>query len=404
MKDSVSSIIVIPEAHARPCKKDKFSQAQQDDLSNLKTLVQTKNTALYKLQLQVLQLTYEETQQEGVLEDLTARCQAGEQEINVLCIKLKMARCSAEGKEGFEHWQQQQIEAAQRIKKRMASASPSEAAILANKASMLEQQTQSMVQELRANLARCDHQQFTHWRNVKKKELESLEAELIEARKSGCGVEEIIARLEACYSELERMVGEASSLDNGGGDSDTDSDLEYEELEELEVGDRVKLVGHDEDGFVQGDEGIVVEVALCDPFPYRIKSGGRAMAHGYFKACDLQLLRRHCNPPSQRHCTPPGSRASSRSTSPYENRCPSSPYENRCPSSPYTPSSSVIDVYDNVDLEKGLCRARGGHSAPPAFTDAIRCALMVATGHVSVEQTAEQAKSFALSLSPLAVC
>jgi len=293
----------------------------------------------------------------------------------------------AEGKEGFQNWQQQQIKAAQRIKKRMATASPSEVAILANKAAILEQQTQSMVQELRANLARCDHQQFKAWQDAQKKELENLEAELTEARKSGCCVEEIVARLEASYSELERMVEEASSLEDEDGDSDTDSDLEYEEVEELEVGDRVKLVCHDEDGFVQGDEGIIVEVALCDPFPYRIKSAGRKMAHGYFKACDLQLVQRQ---------SPPSPRASSHSRS-------TSPYENRRPSSPYTPSHSESEVYDNVDLEKGLCRARGGHSAPPAFTDAIRCVLMGATAQ-SMDATAEQAKRFALSLSPLTVC
>lgn len=277
------------------------------ELETLRNLVRTKNSELYKIQLQVLQNNFEATGSEEQ-EATATKCQAAEDEINDLVAQIRELK---------------DLKAKNKLERQA------------------ELHADSMVWELRSSIDRGDFKQFKTWQNTKKKELHLLETELEEARSRGSGMQDIFRRLESCHAELEQMVEHVRNREAAvaSSDSESDADLEYEQVQELEIGNLIKLICEDEDGFSTGDEGIIVEVDTSVAYPYRVKSLSRE-AHGYFKACDLEVLPKTESPvrlrPSVSLSTTEHDEALHRPVSPYVDR-------------------SRKDFHD-IDLEKGLCK------------------------------------------------
>jgi len=357
-------------ASARPCAKaQQPTNNAEDEVKRLKKLVHTKNDELYQLQVAVLQITWQGQNDQERSEELAQECQDKEREINDIVAKLKAIRAISEG--NTQEYIGQQAKLAQQLGQKAGTATGSHKKVLCSKATILERQAKSMVRELRASLSRTDHKQFKDWQVSQQAELWNLQRELDEARRSGVDVSAIEERIEAVHAELERMLDEARSHNdtnyNDDDDSDTDSELSYEELDELESGDRVRLVCEDEDGFRRGDEAIILEVSASDTYPYHIRSVRSHSTHGYFKACDLRLVRSK-------------GQALGRIVMPTST--PQQP-----PASPYTEIAELSA--DNIDLEKGLCRQE--KKSPTSLSDSIRKSLFDASETV-------------LTLNPLAVC
>merc|ERR1711871_17623 len=359
------------EASARPCANEQQpTNSPQDEVIRLKRLVHSKNDELYQLQVAVLQITWQGQNDRQRSEELAQQCQDKEREINNIVAKLKAIRAISEG-----HTQEyigQQAKLAQQLEQKAGTASGSFKKVLCSKATILERQANSMVRELRASLSRTDHKQFKDWQVSQQAELWNLQRELDEARRSGGDVSAIEERIEAVHAELERMLDEARSHNdtNYNDDSDTDSELSYEELEELEAGDRVRLVCEDEDGFKRGDEAIVLEVSSSDTYPYHIRSVRSHSTHGYFKACDLRLVRSK-------------GQALGRIVMPTS-------MPQQLPTPPASPYTEIAELSaDNIDLEKGLCRQE--KKSPTSVSNSIRQSLFDASETI-------------LTLNPLAVC
>jgi hypothetical protein len=230
-----------------------------------------------------------------------------------------------------------------------------------------------MVRELRASLARGDHKEYIIATRVHSKELDTLEQELAAARR-GEGtrsVEDILPRIKACHEDFCRLQEmsdiSATEADTTECSDEEDEGLDYEEVETISVGDKVRIVCDDEDGFIRGDTGIVVEYDPSIAYPYRVQKK-RAVA--FFKATDIMVVERAV----KRTVCPLSPRALAR-------KAKSSPHPNPYADTPYGSESSEESFEDDVDLEKGKCRSLSTHQ--PSF--------MV------------RAKDLAVTLNPLAV-
>lgn len=311
--------------------------------TKIKVAIKDKNDELYKLQVEVLHATWANKDPASAAQ-ANKRCAVLEAEIAGLCEQLKTHRPNRPPSSATKRTQHQRTK--QKPKpKQAATARPSRPQ---PKPQDLQKHAECMVRGLYEELSSGDCQKFIAWQEVQRKELAALEAQLAEAKAKGTGVAQIIVRLEACTADLKHVVtiAKEAKADVGAGvgvdSSDSESELDYEQVEELEIGDKVKLVCDDEDGFVRGDEGFVVEVDSTIAYPYRVQARKSRSVHGYFKACDLQLVQRK-SPPVPSPCTPP----------PCE-KVVQSPYERR-DASPYKIHEADALSLD-VDLEKGRCR------------------------------------------------
>jgi len=349
-----------------------------DEVPRLKEAIKKGNEKLYKMQAQVLAATWtdEVPGQAEYLLDLTRRANELEEEVSQLCMQLKTARAITDGKMGLDAWQKTQQNTARSIEASIEQgcSSSKTAAALASEAGALEKEAEMMVRELRASLARGDHKEYIIATRVHSKELDQLEQQLAAARRGEgtSSVEDILPKIKACHDDFCRLqeMSEASATDADTTECSDDEDegLDWEEVETISVGDKVRLVCDDEDGFTRGDTGIVVEYDPSIAYPYRVQKKG---AVAFFKATDIIIVERAV----RRTTCPLSPRALAR-------KAKSSPHPSPYADTPYGSESGEDSFEEDVDLEKGKCRSLTMHHQP---------SFMV------------RAKDLAVTLNPLAV-
>lgn len=335
-------------AHQRPLPPA-VPPLQLTEVTRLKQCIQEKNNELYALQLRVLRCSWGDDQADP--EALALRCQAIEDEISFLCADIKTARVIEDPTSSrFSAWREKQQENTESLRERVSKLSPSSPANakahIAEDARWMEQKAQAMVRALRVSLSRSDLEQFRTWKSTQTRELAMLEMSLAAAASSGdqSQVEQVVTQLEACHADLEKMVQQIVSSSDSSDSSESDSDMEYEGMEALTPGDTVKLICEAEDGFTPGEEAIIVEVDYGIAYPYRLKAVG-SEANGFFKACDVELVRRRNPAPSVVPLLSPNGGGFQ----------PLRPTKRAI--SPYTEAEDTLPATVEVDLEKGQCRA-----------------------------------------------
>lgn len=357
-----------------------------EEVKSLKEQIKEENAKLFKMQALVLHATWDSKvpQDPEYLQSLSARANRVEEHIGQLCMQLKTARAVESGNEGFDAWRAGQEAVAANIKSRVGqSTDPREAQAVVEEARTLEKEAELMVEELRANLQRGDTRQFASWERLHSKELAKLEAELAQARQNKQPCHAILLAIKACHNDMKKIrhVACESSAGSSSDSEDSEAEGEYEGLGSLSVGDRVRLIGEDEDGFQRGDCGSITEIDQSIAYPYRVTKRG---ADGWFKAIDLELVEKKHPVPlrvPQLQANPVSPKRAARDLSP--TTCP--------PASPYydTPYASGSDYegdigsdYEDVDLEKGrtshLAKRRGSTPTLQAFlksTKDVACTL-----------------------------
>lgn len=267
--------IIKKEAASTPAHPRWMSKLSVND--HFKDLIKQKNDQLYKLQLAVLELTWAEHTDPTQVAALSAQCATLEEEITVLCEQHRASKVCPEGREG-EYEQAEQVQAGPAH----SSGPKTEASTLANLVPALEKKAEITVQEFRHSLPQHGGR---------------------------AGIAATHASKHADHQALE---------------------LEYEEVEEVEVGHKVHVICDDDHGFSRGDGGVVVAVDPSLAFPYRVRSENAHRIESYFKACDLRRVSPTTPTPICRDVTPVAVR-----TSPY---------------------IDAVPMPHAVDLEKGRCR------------------------------------------------
>jgi len=340
------------------------------------------------------------------LKQLTHRAAKVEEHISHLCMELKTARAVEDGNQGFDAWRKGQEAVAANLQARVGLGGPKAKQLLAEEAMNLEKEAELMVQELKANLQRGDTREFASWERLHTKELAALEQSLSEAKANGQPAHHLLLKIKACHQDMTKIrhVASESTAGSSSDSSDSEDDAEYEQVASLRCGDRVRLLGDDEDGFKRGECGVIAEVDTSIAYPYRLtKRGG---ADGWFKACDLELveskqavvrvikvpLQIEANPCSS-PCKPAqagggsGTETRAASASPY--RHVDSPYSSECGSSGEE-GYDACDLDPMVDLEKGSRSSSSRSFSKRASTPTLQAFLQTVT------------KDVACTLNPLA--